>query len=76
MIDELGWTAGENIHDCRTLLHYFRTTADGRIALGWGGGRMGVGGRHRERLDVDPSAATACRRGAATLLPAARSTGR
>ncbi len=57
VIDEAGWTAGENIHDCRTLLHYFRTTADGRIALGWGGGHMGVGGRHRERLDIDASAA-------------------
>ena len=44
VIDEIGWVAGENIHDCRTLLHYFRTTNDGRIALGWGGGRMGIGG--------------------------------
>jgi glycine/D-amino acid oxidase-like deaminating enzyme len=56
VIEEIGWTGGENVHDCRTLLHYFRTTADGRIALGWGGGRMGVGGRHRERLDVDRDA--------------------
>jgi glycine/D-amino acid oxidase-like deaminating enzyme len=57
VIDEIGWTGGENIHDCRTLLHYFRTTKDGRIALGWGGGRMGVGGRHSGRLDVDADAA-------------------
>ena len=57
VIDEIGWTAGENLHDCRTLLHYFRTTNDGRIALGWGGGRMGVGGRHSERLDIDADAA-------------------
>ena len=57
VIEELGWTAGENIHDCRTLLHYFRTTNDGRIALGWGGGRMGIGGRHSERLDIDAGAA-------------------
>jgi glycine/D-amino acid oxidase-like deaminating enzyme len=57
VLDEIGWTAGENVHDCRTLLHYFRTTADGRIALGWGGGHMGVGGRHRERLDIDAAAA-------------------
>ena len=57
VIEAVGWTGGENVHDCRTLLHYFRTTADGRIALGWGGGRMGVGGRHRERLDVDRDAA-------------------
>ncbi len=57
VIDELGWTGGENIHDCRTLLHYFRTTNDGRIALGWGGGRMGIGGLHSNRLDVDAAAA-------------------
>ncbi len=66
VIEALGWIGGENVHDCRTLLHYFRTTRDGRIALGWGGGRMGVGGRHRSRLDVDPdaaaNAATALRR--------------
>jgi glycine/D-amino acid oxidase-like deaminating enzyme len=64
VIEEIGWTGGENIHDCRTLLHYFRTTAEGRIALGWGGGRMGVGGRHRARLDIDRDAA----RHAATTL--------
>ena len=57
VIEEIGWACGENVHDCRTLLHYLRTTADGRIALGWGGGRMGVGGRHRGLLDVDPDAA-------------------
>jgi len=57
VIDEVGWTDGENIHDCRTLLHYFRTTEDGRIALGWGGGQMGVGGRHRDGLDIDAAAA-------------------
>ena len=58
VIDEVGWTAGENIHDCRTLLHYFRTTNDGRIALGWGGGRMGIGGKHTDRLDIDADAAS------------------
>jgi glycine/D-amino acid oxidase-like deaminating enzyme len=57
VLEELGWVGGENIHDCRTLLHYFRATRDGRIAIGWGGGRMGLGGRHRERLDIDPGAA-------------------
>jgi glycine/D-amino acid oxidase-like deaminating enzyme len=57
VVEELGWAGGENIHDCRTLLHYFRTTADGRIALGWAGGRMGVGGHHGDRLDIDAGAA-------------------
>jgi glycine/D-amino acid oxidase-like deaminating enzyme len=57
VIEEIGWTGGENIHDCRTLLHYLRTTADGRIALGWAGGRMGFGSHQRDRLDIDRSAA-------------------
>jgi glycine/D-amino acid oxidase-like deaminating enzyme len=35
----IGWTAGELISDFRTSLRYFRTTRDGRIAFGGGGGR-------------------------------------
>lgn len=41
---EIGWTGGEGIADARFTLHYARTTADGRIALGGGGGRAGWGG--------------------------------
>ena len=36
---EIGWTGGELISDFRTSLRYFRTTPDGRIAFGGGGGR-------------------------------------
>ncbi|MHB8613208.1 MAG: NAD(P)/FAD-dependent oxidoreductase [Candidatus Dormibacteraceae bacterium] len=36
---EIGWTGGELISDFRTSLRYFRTTRDGRIAFGGGGGR-------------------------------------
>lgn len=53
VLEEIGWTGGENVHDSRTLLHYLRTTNDGRIAFGWGGGRMGFGGRSLRRLEVD-----------------------
>ena len=42
---EIGWTGGEGIADSRFTLHYARTTPDGRIALGGGGGRAGYGGR-------------------------------
>jgi glycine/D-amino acid oxidase-like deaminating enzyme len=35
----VGWTGGELITDLRTSLRYFRTTRDGRIAFGGGGGR-------------------------------------
>ena len=42
---EIGWTGGAGIADGRFTLHYGRTTPDGRIALGGGGGRAGLGGR-------------------------------
>lgn len=44
-LELLGWTGGEGVTDGRFTLHYLRTTADGRIALGGGGGRAGFGGR-------------------------------
>jgi glycine/D-amino acid oxidase-like deaminating enzyme len=54
VLEELGWTGGEAIVDSRKLVHYTRTTADGRIAFGWGGGVMGLGGRRATRLERDP----------------------
>jgi putative aminophosphonate oxidoreductase len=39
-----GWTGGECITDSRLLVHYHRTTADGRIAIGRGGGAIGAAG--------------------------------
>jgi glycine/D-amino acid oxidase-like deaminating enzyme len=72
VIEEIGWTGGENIHDCRTLLHYFRTTRDGRIALGWGGGRMGVGGRLPDRFGVDADAAGRAERALRRFFPRLR----
>ncbi|MDO8485611.1 MAG: FAD-binding oxidoreductase [Candidatus Limnocylindrales bacterium] len=44
-LEELGWTGGEGVADGRFTLHYLRTTPDGRIALGGGGGRAGFGGK-------------------------------
>ena len=53
VIEELGWTGGEAISDCRSLLTYFRTTPDGRLALGWGGGRIAAGSRRFGRAELD-----------------------
>lgn len=53
LLDEIGWTGGQAISDCRSLLNYFRTTPDGRIAFGWGGGRIAAGGRRRGTAEVD-----------------------
>lgn len=57
VLEELGWTGGECITDARHMLHYFRTTADGRIAFGWGGGRVVAGARLDGRAEVDPDLA-------------------
>lgn len=54
LLEEIGWTGGECVTDCRTMLHYFRTTPDGRIAFGLGGGQISMGGRLRGRVEVDP----------------------
>jgi glycine/D-amino acid oxidase-like deaminating enzyme len=55
VLGQLGWTGGECITDSRSLLHYFRTTKDGRIAFGWGGGRIAMGARTKGRSEVDPA---------------------
>ena len=54
---EIGWTGGEGIADARFTLHYARTTADGRIALGGGGGRAAFGGRIGTSFTHDDGAA-------------------
>jgi glycine/D-amino acid oxidase-like deaminating enzyme len=53
VLEEIGWTGGECITDSRSLLHYFRTTRDGRIVFGWGGGRIAMGARIRGRAELD-----------------------
>ena len=53
VLEKLGWRDGEAIVDSRTLVHYTRTTSDGRILFGWGGGVMGRGGRVSRRMEVD-----------------------
>jgi glycine/D-amino acid oxidase-like deaminating enzyme len=54
LLEEIGWTGGECVTDSRAMLHYFRTTPDGRIAFGWGGGHIVLGARPRGRAEVDP----------------------
>lgn len=59
LLEEIGWTGGECITDSRTLIDYFRTTPDGRIAFGWGGGRIAMGARLRGRAELDPDVVAA-----------------
>jgi glycine/D-amino acid oxidase-like deaminating enzyme len=53
-LEEIGWTGGECITDSRAMIHYFRTTPDGRIAFGWGGGPVARGARTDGRAEMDP----------------------
>jgi glycine/D-amino acid oxidase-like deaminating enzyme len=62
VLEKIGWTGGEAITDGRSLVHYFRTTPDGRIAFGWGGGRIAMGARMHGRTEVDPDVMPAIRR--------------
>jgi glycine/D-amino acid oxidase-like deaminating enzyme len=57
VLEAIGWTGGECVTDARTFVHYFRTTPDGRIAFGWGGGRPAPGARLGGRVEVDPQVA-------------------
>ncbi len=52
-LEEMGWSNGMAISDGRMLVHYYRTTRDGRIAFGKGGmnGRWPYGGQIGTKLD-------------------------
>jgi glycine/D-amino acid oxidase-like deaminating enzyme len=58
LLEEIGWTGGECITDSRTLIDYFRTTPDGRILFGWGGGRIALGARLSGKAELDPGVVT------------------
>jgi glycine/D-amino acid oxidase-like deaminating enzyme len=69
---ELGWTDGEGVADGRFTLHYLRTTPDGRIALGGGGGRAGFGGRIGAAFTDDLESVRRAAAGLRRLFPALR----
>jgi glycine/D-amino acid oxidase-like deaminating enzyme len=58
---DIGWTTGLGISDSRMLVHYYRTTADGRIAFGkgGGGGTLGFGSSVGQACAAIPLAANA-----------------
>jgi glycine/D-amino acid oxidase-like deaminating enzyme len=72
VLERIGWIGGDCITDARALLHYFRTTPDGRIAFGWGGGRIAPGARTRGRSEVDRDVASAATEHLHTYFPALR----
>ena len=72
VLEELGWTGGEAFVDSRTLVHYTRTTRDGRIVFGWGGGSMGFGTRRSARLELAPDVIARTQKGLVRFFPQVR----
>ncbi len=68
-LEALGWTGGEGLADARFTLHYLRTTRDGRIAIGGGGGRAGFGGRIGATFTDDANAGVRAAAGLRYLFP-------
>jgi glycine/D-amino acid oxidase-like deaminating enzyme len=69
LLEEIGWTGGEAIVDGRMFLHYFRTTADGRVLMGSGSGPIGLGGTIDERFFTDAPTGARAAAGLRRLLP-------
>jgi glycine/D-amino acid oxidase-like deaminating enzyme len=69
LLTEIGWTGGECITDSRAMIHYFRTTPDGRIAFGWGGGRVVYGSRTGGRAELDPEVVAATESDLVSFFP-------
>jgi glycine/D-amino acid oxidase-like deaminating enzyme len=65
---EIGWTGGEAISDSHLMVNYYRTTRDGRIAWGKGGGRLTPAGRV-PRLDLDQAQTAAAAERMRTIYP-------
>jgi glycine/D-amino acid oxidase-like deaminating enzyme len=69
---EIGWTDGMSISDSRLLVHYYRTTDDGRIAFGKGGGRLALGSWLGARFEGEAPYARAAEEGFRRTYPMLR----
>ncbi len=70
VLEQIGWTGGESVFDSRAMVHYLRTTPDGRIAFGWGGGRLACGGRLGGRAECDQEVISQVGRDLRAFFPA------
>jgi glycine/D-amino acid oxidase-like deaminating enzyme len=76
-LEEAGWTGGEAISNSRLMVHYYRTTNDGRIAFGQGGHRHVFGGRVDDGFfgETPPATRRVIEQDLARLVPFARDAG-
>ncbi|HSL63800.1 MAG TPA: FAD-binding oxidoreductase [Gaiellaceae bacterium] len=69
LLAEMRWTGGEAIVDGRMFVHYFRTTGDGRVLMGSGGGPIARSGRIDGRLFAGEEGLVRAEAGLRALLP-------
>lgn len=72
VLEQIGWTGGECLTDGLTFVHYLRTTPDGRIVFGWGGGVPAYGARLHGRVEVDAAVAARVREDLVETFPQLR----
>ncbi len=71
-LEESGWTGGEAISNARLLVHYYRTTRDGRVAFGRGGGRLAYDSRVNSNFDYNAGQTRSLVEDLMRLVPAAQ----
>jgi glycine/D-amino acid oxidase-like deaminating enzyme len=69
-LSAIGWTDGSAITDSQLRVHYYRSTRDGRIVFGKGGGAIAFGGAIGRGFDRDPWRAMEVARDFARTYPA------
>ena len=68
-LESIGWTNGTCISDSRLLVNYYRTTVDGRLVFGRGGGKLAFGGKVGNAFDGPSPRATAVTETMRALYP-------
>jgi putative aminophosphonate oxidoreductase len=68
-LEEIGWTNGMCIDDSRLLVNYYRTTLDGRLVFGQGGGTLAFGGRVGAGFEGESPRAEEVRAGLRHIYP-------
>jgi glycine/D-amino acid oxidase-like deaminating enzyme len=67
-LQKIGWTGGEGLEDGRMFVDYFRTTNDGRVAMGSGSGPIDFNG-NLVRTTTDAASAARAETALRRLLP-------
>lgn len=70
LLERIGWTDGTAVSNSRLMVDYYRTTRDGRIVFGRGGGAIAWRGRFGDAFDHDPRRQDATTGALRRLVPA------